>query len=179
MDKACFALGLDSFVLRLDILFSSSNPCGINLFLPNIRKPQIHSMRRPAKVHADLGPLLSLVHLYNTAFNSLKRPFNHHNAVVLVKSHQRLANLRPQPQKMLNNLQIVPAQSHNISIAVQKVIKIRHLLKRRKGKFIIENLGSTPSGAFAPDGVGSSAIPLSLQHPQRRNPPLPVASLSC
>ena len=91
-------------------------------------------MRRPAKVHADLGPLLSLVHLYNAAFNALKRPFNHHNAVVLVKAHQRLANLRPQPQKMLNNLQIVPAQSHNISIAVQKVIKIRHLLKRRQGK---------------------------------------------
>lgn len=136
-------------------------------------------MRRPAKVHADLGPLLSLVHLYNAAFNALKRPFNHHNAVVLVKAHQRLANLRSQPQKMLNNLQIMPAQSHNISIVVQKVIKIRHLLKRRQGQFIIENLGSTPSGAFAPDGVGCYAVPLSLQHPQRRNPPPPVASRGC
>lgn len=93
-------------------------------------------MRRPAKVHANLGPLLSLVHLYNAAFNTLKRPFNHHNTVVLIKAHQRLAKLRSQPQKMLNNLQIVPAQSYNISIAVQKMIKIRHLLKRRQGKGI-------------------------------------------
>ena len=93
-------------------------------------------MCRAAKVHANLCPLLALVYFYNAAFNAFKRPFNNHNAVVFVKAHQRLANLRPQPQKMLNNLQIMPAQSHNISIAVQKVIKIRHLLKRRQGKGI-------------------------------------------
>ena len=93
-------------------------------------------MRRAAKVYADLCPLLTLVYFYNAAFNALKRAFNNHNAVVFVKAHKRLADHRPQPQKMLNNLQVPVAQRHNISIAVQKVIKIRNLLQGRQRKRI-------------------------------------------
>lgn len=93
-------------------------------------------MCRAAKVYADLCPLLALVYFYNAAFNALKGAFNNHNAVVFVKAHKRLANLGAQPQKMLNNLQVPVAQRHNISIAVQKVIKIRNLLQGRQRKRI-------------------------------------------
>ena len=93
-------------------------------------------MCRTAKVYSDLCPLLALVYFDDAAFNALKRAFNNHNAVVFVKAHKRLADHRPQPQKMLNNLQIPVAQRHNISIAVQKVIKIRNLLQGRQRKRI-------------------------------------------
>ena len=116
-------------------LTGGSSPMDLPLFR-NILKAQIHGMSCAAKVYADLSPLLALVYLDDASFNALKRAFNNHNAVIIIKAHQRLANLRPQPQKMLNNLQVPVAQRHNISIAVQKVIKIRNLLQGRQRKRI-------------------------------------------
>ena len=89
-------------------------------------------MRAAFKINADFCPAFASVNLYNAALNALEGAFNHHNAVVFIKAHKRRANLRPQSQKMLNNGKIPVAQRHNISIAVQKVVKIRQLLKLRQ-----------------------------------------------
>lgn len=89
-------------------------------------------MRTAFKIKADFCTALASVNFYNAALNALEGAFNHHNAVILIKAHKRRANLRPQPQKMLNNGKVPVAQRHNISIAVQKVVKIRQLLKLRQ-----------------------------------------------
>lgn len=93
-------------------------------------------MRRAAKVYADFGPLLAFVYLYDAAFKALEGAFNNHNAVVFVKANKRRADFWPQTHKMLNNLQIVVSQGNNISIAVQKVVKIRKLFKGRQSQRI-------------------------------------------
>ena len=91
-------------------------------------------MRTARKVHADFGALLAAVYLDNAAFKALEGAFNHKNAVVFVKAHQGRANLRAQPHKMPDNLQVLARQRRNLRVILKKVVKIRQLLQLAQGR---------------------------------------------